>query len=193
MSARWTRCGGASSPTSRTNPQIAWKLTNARADTVDQRGSYRTAFAKRRCLVPVDGSFEWRTIEGGAGRKPRKQPYAFALVTHKPFAIAGLWENWKNPATGEWLRSCTLITTDANELVGQIHDRMPAILEPQDYARWLGEDPESAVELKALLRPLRACLMEAWPVSAALNKPGGRDHASVLDAVTVPEDAPAVS
>jgi putative SOS response-associated peptidase YedK len=163
--------------------KIAWKLTNARGETVDRLPSYRTAFAKRRCLIPVDGFFEWRTL----GK--RKQPYAFALATHKPFALAGLWENWRDPASGAWLRSCTIITTEANAVVGAIHDRMPVMLEAQDYARWLGEEPEQLPELKALLKPFRAELMVSWPVSPAINKPGVLDDASVLDTVSVPEDS----
>lgn len=165
-----------------TDRKIAWKLSNARGETVDKLPSYRAAYAKRRCLIPADGFYEWRTI-GKA-----KQPYAFALESHQPFAIAGLWENWRDPATGEWLRSCTMITTEANELVATVHDRMPVILEPSDYARWLGEEPEPLHELKALLRPFDHARMVSWPVSRALNRPGGIDDVSLLDPVDVPYD-----
>lgn len=160
--------------------KIAWKTINARAETVDKTASFRTAFAKRRCLVVADGFFEWKAI----GKK--KQPYAIALKSRLPFGIAGLWENWRDPATGEWLRSCAIVTTEANELVGRIHDRMPVILEPSAHARWLGEEPAEPAELKALLKPYDAHAMVMWPVSAQMNKPGGADDASVLEPVDAP-------
>lgn len=163
--------------------KIAWKLTNARADTVDTLPSYRAAYARRRCLIPADGFYEWRAV-GKA-----KQPYAFALESQQGFAIAGLWENWRDPSTGQWLRSCTMITTAANELVASVHDRMPVILEPSSYSRWLGEEPASLQDLKALLRPYDASRMVSWPVTRAINKPGALDDASLLDPVDVPEDA----
>ncbi|HEY6881764.1 MAG TPA: SOS response-associated peptidase [Polyangiales bacterium] len=159
--------------------QIAWRLINARAETVDKQSSYRDAFTLHRCIVPLDGFFEWKTM----GKV--KQPYAFALESRKPMGIAGLWSNWKDPASGEWVRSCTLITTQANEVVRAIHDRMPVVLEPADYARWLGEESASPGELKAMLRPFDASPMVSWPVSRAINKPGGDDDASVLARVDV--------
>lgn len=160
--------------------KVAWKLTNARAETVDKLPSYRTAYAMRRCLIPADGFYEWRAF------RKVKQPYAFALESQAPFAIAGLWENWQDPATGKWVRSCTMITTDANALVATVHDRMPVILEPASYPRWLGEEPEPLHELKALLRPFNASQMVRWPVSRALNKPGAADDVSLLDPVEPP-------
>jgi putative SOS response-associated peptidase YedK len=166
-----------------TDRKIAWKLTNARSETVDTLPSYRVAYAKRRCLIPADGFYEWRAI-GKA-----KQPYAFALESQQAFAIAGLWENWRDPSTGHWVRSCTMITTAANELVAAIHDRMPVILEPGSYSRWLGEEPDSLHKLKALLRPYDPSRMVSWPVTRAINKPGGVDDGSLLDPVEVPEDA----
>lgn len=166
--------------------KIAWKLTNARSETVDTLPSYRTAFAKRRCLIVANGFFEWRSIGGGA--KPRKQPYAFAWTDHRPIAFAGLWENWKDPADGSWIRSCTIITTQANAVVEPVHDRMPVILHPGDYARWIGEEPEHGSDLKALLRPLEPEALTRWAVTPALNKPGAVDAVSLLDPVVVPED-----
>jgi putative SOS response-associated peptidase YedK len=168
------------------NKKVAWKLTNARSETVDSLPSYRGAFAKRRCLIVANGFYEWRAI--GEGSKPRKQPYAFAAPDHHVFAMAGLWENWKDPESGLWLRSCTIITTDANAVVASVHDRMPVILHPEHHARWLGEEPEHAHELKALLRPLAPELLMSWPVTPALNKPGAIDDARLLDQVAVPED-----
>lgn len=143
--------------------KVGWKTINARAETVDTAASYRNAFVKRRCLIVADGFFEWKA------ERQRKQPYAIALQSGKPFAIAGLWEAWHDPASGEWLRTCTIVTTEANPTVGQIHDRMPVILEERDYARWLGEVPAEPSELKELLRPYQGELV-MWPVSARMNK-----------------------
>lgn len=150
------------------------RTSNARAETVDTKASFRGAWAKRRCIVPADGFFEWGT------QGKTKHPYAIARRDQQPLALAGLWENWMDPATGEWLRSCALITTSANALVARIHDRMPVILHPDDYARWLGEEPASSSELKALLRPSDANAMIMWPVDRRLNRPG-MDDVSLLD------------
>jgi hypothetical protein len=104
----------------------------------------------RRCIVPVDGFFEWKAIKG----QKAKQPYAIAMKDRAPFGIGGLWENWKQPASGGWVRTFTIITTDAYELVANIHDRMPLILVPANYLRWLSEEPDP-------------CLIE--PVSTHVN------------------------
>lgn len=165
--------------------KIAWKTINARAETVEKMPSYRGAFAKRRCLIVADGFYEWLTI----GK--RKQPFAIAMKSRKPFGIAGLWENWQEPANGEWLRSCSIITTTANSLVGHIHDRMPVILDPSDYPQWLGEQPATPEELKALLKPYDPAAMVIWPVSPAINKPGNANDPSVLEPV-MPSDLPAM-
>jgi putative SOS response-associated peptidase YedK len=162
--------------------KIAWRTINARAETVDTTPSYRNAFAKRRCLVAADGFFEWRTVA------KRKMPYAIALKSRRAFGIAGLWENWQDPETGEWIRSCAIITTTPNSLVANIHDRMPVILEPDQYARWLGQTAASPEELKAMLQPYAAEAMEMWPVSPRLNKPGvGEQDASLLEPIQEPQ------
>jgi putative SOS response-associated peptidase YedK len=143
--------------------KIAWKLINARAETVASTPAFKTAFAKRRCLVPVDGFYEWKK----AGEE--KHPYLIGMATGEPFTLAGLWENWKDPATGEWIRTFTIITTDANELVSELHDRMPVVIGPEDRNLWLnGEDPQ---ELQALLRPFPSELMTMRPVSMKVNSP----------------------
>jgi putative SOS response-associated peptidase YedK len=97
--------------------KIAWSLINAKAETVDKKTSFRKAFEKRRCLVPVDGFFEWKKI----GKQ--RQPYMFTMADGEAFTLAGLWENWKDPSSGEWVRTFTIITTDANELVAKIQYR----------------------------------------------------------------------
>ncbi len=164
-----------------TDRKIAFKLSNARAETVDTLASFRTAFAKRRCIVAADGFYEWLT------RGKSKHPFAFARADFAPLAIAGVWENWQDPATGEWIRSCALITTAANALVAQVHDRMPVILEPWEYSKWLGEEPCPAHDLKRLLRPLPPESMVSWPVSSKMNSPKV-DDVSVLDPVENPLD-----
>jgi putative SOS response-associated peptidase YedK len=124
--------------------------------------------------------FEWTAIKG----QKVKQPYAIAMKDGAPFGIAGIWENWKDPASGEWIRTFAIITTDANELVTDIHDRMPVILSRYDYARWLGEEPDP----RDLMRPFPAELMRMWPISTRVNKPEN-DDPSILDPIQVTTDA----
>jgi putative SOS response-associated peptidase YedK len=140
----------------------------------------RRGYRRRRCIVPVDGFFEWKAIKG----QKAKQPYAIGMKDGAPFGIAGIWENWKDPASGEWLRTFAIITTDANELVADIHDRMPVILSRYDYARWLGEEPDP----RDLMRPFPAELMRMWPISTRVNKPEN-DDSSVLHPIQVHTNA----
>ena len=95
---------------------------------------------KRRCIVPVDGFFEWKAIKG----QRAKQPYAIAMKYGSPFGLGGLWENWNGPASGEWIRIFAIITTDANDMVAEIRERMPLVIAPGDYERWLSDDPDPA-------------------------------------------------
>jgi putative SOS response-associated peptidase YedK len=143
------------------DPAIGNRLINARAETLAEKPSFCDAFAKRRCLVVADGFFEWRP----AGK--RKMPVYIFLKAKKPFGIAGLYETWKSPGGNE-LRTCTIITTDANDLVRPLHDRMPVIL-PEDVAdRWL--DPaESRLMLQSFLKPYPADEMAAYDVSPVVN------------------------
>ena len=142
--------------------------------------TFRDAYRRRRCIVPVDGFFEWKAIKG----QKAKQPYAIAMKDGAPFGIAGIWENWKDPTSGEWIRTFAIITTDANELVADIHDRMPVILAPVDYARWLGEEPDP----RDLMRPFPADLMHMWPISTRVNKPEN-DDPSIVEPIQVSTDA----
>ncbi|MDR3438842.1 SOS response-associated peptidase [Telmatospirillum sp.] len=144
------------------DPSIGVKLINARAETITEKPAFRQAFAKRRCLIPADAFYEWKT-----GTKP-KQPYAISLSDGRPFAFAGLWENWKGPE-GIWVRTCTIITTSANALMVPLHDRMPVILDPVDYGMWLGEEEADQEQILALLRPFPADRMKAVPVSRDIN------------------------
>jgi putative SOS response-associated peptidase YedK len=156
------------------DPAGGRKPINAKCETV--RDAYRT----RRCIVPVDGFFEWKAIKG----QKAKQPYAIAMKDGAPFGIAGIWENWKEPASGEWIRTFAIITTDANELVAVIHDRMPVILAPSDYDRWLGEEPDP----RGLMRQFPADLMRMWPISTRVNKPEN-DDPSILEPIKLSTDA----
>jgi putative SOS response-associated peptidase YedK len=132
---------------------------NARAETVANSPTYREPFKKRRCLVPASGFYEWRRISD-----KDKQPFAFDLTNGKMMAFAGLWDAWKDPVHGQWLQSYTIITTDANELMAMVHDRMPVILRPNDYDRWLSRDATDRPPVD-LLRPFPADEMEAFKVS----------------------------
>ena len=132
-----------------------------------------TRIVLRRCILPVDGFFEWKAIKGSKA----KQPFAIAMRDGTPFGIAGVWENWKDPAA-EWQRTFAVITMPANELVGQIHDRMPAILRPAQYDRWLGDEPDP----RDLLQSFPGDLMRMWPISTRVNKPEN-DDPSILDPI----------
>jgi putative SOS response-associated peptidase YedK len=140
---------------------IGARLLNARAETAATQPSFRSAFKKRRCLIPADGFFEWAKVEG------RKQPFYFTLQDGGPFAFAGLWEEWKGE--GEPLRSCAILTTEANDVVRPVHERMPVILAPDDYTKWLGPAARSQEELLPLLRPLPGEALVARPVSPFVN------------------------
>jgi putative SOS response-associated peptidase YedK len=120
---------------------------------------------QRRCLIPADGFYEWQKQQGG------KQPFFIHLADGKPFALAGLWERWRSPE-GSWLETCTILTTEANELMRPLHDRMPVILPPEHYDRWLDPELHDAGPLQELLVPYPAEAMEAFPVSKAVNKVG---------------------
>jgi len=140
---------------------MAAKLANARGETVAEKPAFRSAFRRMRCLVPADGFYEWEATPAG------KQPWFLRLKSQAPLAFAGLWEHWQGPDGAE-LQTATIITTDANELVRPVHDRMPVILQPADWAAWLGAQTK-ADDLKALLKPLPADLMERYRVSRRVS------------------------
>jgi putative SOS response-associated peptidase YedK len=157
-----------------TDPKGGRKPINAKGESVARLPTFRDAYAQRRCIVPVDGFFEWRAIRGAR----RKQPYAIAMKDGSPFGLAGLWENWRNPTTGEWERTFAIITVPSNGLVRQIHDRMPAILEPSAYDRWLSLEPDA----HDLLITYPSEPMTMWHISTRVNKPEN-DDPSLLDRV----------
>jgi len=149
------------------------KPINATAERVATAPMFRDAYARRRCIVPVDNFFEWKAVRGAKA----KQPYAIALRSGEPFGLAGIWDGWKHPETGEVVRTFCIITTTANELVADIHDRMPVILQPEAYERWLANiEPDP----RDLLVPFPAELMMMWPISTRVNKPD-HDDPSILE------------
>ena len=161
-------------------PKGGRKPINAKCETAASLPTFREAYRSRRCILPVDGFFEWRSIRG----QKAKQPYSIAMKSGEPFGIGGIWENWKDPNSGEWLRTFAIITTDANELVAQIHDRMPLILAPGNYGRWLGEESDP----HDLMRPFVAEPMRMWPISTRVNKPEN-DDPSIVEPVELASSA----
>ena len=147
------------------DPAIGARLINARAETIADKPSFRNAYRRHHCLVPADSFYEWKTI----GK--RKQPYCIGMADHTLFGMAGLWEYWLNPA-GERVETVTIITTNANELVGQLHERMPLIIQPGDYGAWLDAANPKGGEL---LKPFPSELMRYYPVSTRVNKVSNDD------------------
>lgn len=155
--------------------KIGNSLINARAESVAEKPAFRAAFRRRRCLVVADGFYEWQR----AGSK--KQPYFIRLADDRPFAFAGLWEFWEGPDHSA-LETGTLITTDANELMEPIHNRMPVILAPDDYDRWLDPAIQKPDQLQPLLRPYPSDAMLAYPVSTHVNSPRNEDAKCIAPA-----------
>lgn len=140
------------------DPSIGNRMINARAETVAEKPAFRAAYRRRRCLVLADGFYEWR--KEGTG----KTPYLISLASGEPFALAGLWEHWKAKESDETIDSATLITTDANSFMNQLHHRMPVILEPATAERWLAGDEDVLDEIAEAGPRLRA-----WPVDRRVN------------------------
>jgi putative SOS response-associated peptidase YedK len=151
---------------------IGNKLINARAETVAEKPSFRNALARRRCLIPADGFYEWD--------RTTKQPYHFRLRSGALFAFAGLFEEWESP-DGSPLRTCTLLTTEANPLVGRIHERMPVILQPDDEDAWLDVARHKPAGIAALFRAYPEEAMQAVAVSRRVGSPAV-DEPELLEA-----------
>lgn len=142
--------------------RIGNKLINARVETLSTKPSFQNAFKRRRCLIPADGFYEWKTIKG------IKQPYYFTLPDEKPFAFAGLWEIWTSENETEY-RSCTIITTDANDSVAPIHHRMPVILKINYYDQWLDAKNLNVTKMQNILNDGIISELSSWPVSPQVN------------------------
>jgi putative SOS response-associated peptidase YedK len=153
------------------DPKIGNSMINAGAETAAEKPAYRDAFRKRRCLIAADGFYEWKKTTAKT-----KQPYYMRLKNDQPFGIAGLWERWNE------LESCTILTTSPNELCAFVHDRMPVILSPNDYDRWLDPELQDPAALQALLDCYPAEEMVAEPVSNHVNNVRNNDEKCIVPA-----------
>lgn len=165
------------------DPKIGYNMINARAEEVAGKPAFREALKKRRCLVPADAFYEWQRLNAKS-----RQPYAFGLRSGEPYALAGLWEHWR-PKDGEAIETFTILTTDPNELMEPVHDRMPVILEPRDYDRWLdpGDPQRPPVDL---MRPLAAEKMARWRVSDRVGNVRNDDAGLLEEVREVPAPEP---
>lgn len=148
------------------DPAIGSRMINARAETLAEKPSFKTAYKRRRCLVLADGFYEWKKELGSSV----KTPMYIQLESQEPFAFAGLWESWHN-SDGSHILSCTIITTAPNELMASIHNRMPVILPPAAYPQWLDPAEQNPSNLQPLLQPYPSEEMTAFPVSRTVNNP----------------------
>lgn len=152
---------------------IGSRLINARSETAHEKPAFRHAFRRRRCLIPASGFYEWRRHADAPQTRhskthPPRQPHLITMADERPFAMAGLWEHFQD-AEGNELETCTILTTPANELVGELHDRMPVILDPDDFDTWLDTTDEDVAAARALCQPCPAELMIHRPVSTFVN------------------------
>ena len=148
------------------DPTIGARLINARAETLTEKPSFRGSFKYRRCIIPADGFYEWKSQPG----TKIKVPYFIHLKPCQPFAFAGLWDEWQSP-DGSRIRSCTIITTQPNALMATLHDRMPVLLPNDGYTQWLDPSPGTLADLQRLLTPFPAEKMDIYPVSSLVNNP----------------------
>ena len=149
----------------------AARMINARSETVNTLPAFREAFKLRRCLIPADGFYEWK--KNGT----TKQPYCFEVNHGELLAFAGLWDRWKNPA-GEWIRSCSILTTTPNAVTEKVHDRMPVILDPDNYDLWLDPGMRDVAVISELLKPFDANQMREYPVNTRINNVANDDEES---------------
>lgn len=166
--------------------KVGSRMINARSESAADKPAFRAAFRERRCLVVADGFYEWQ--------KPARQPYLIHLKDQQPFAFAGLWERWRSPENQQ-IESCTILTTAANDLVNLLHVRMPVILHPGDYDRWLDPKMHDVHELQAMLQPLASEEMSIYPVSTRVNNVRHEDAGCIAPAARdlfgAPEATPA--
>ena len=145
------------------DPSIGDRMANARSETAATKPSFRRPFRSRRCLVVADGFYEWQKTDG------RKQPFFIQMKNHRPFGMAGLWDRWDKQ--GEPIESCTILTTDANELMVPIHERMPFIIPPDKFDIWLDSAEHDEKKLLGMLRPFDSTEMTAYAISTKVNNP----------------------
>ena len=149
-------------PSWASDPTIGARTINARSETAAGKPSFREPLRKQRCLIPADGFYEWRR----SGKQ--KQPFCFEVGDGGLFAFAGLWDNWRGP-DGQVLETCTILTTTPNELLANVHDRMPVILAADEYDRWLDPAMQDTATALDLLRPFDSTFMRRYPVSTRVN------------------------
>ena len=152
------------------DPKVGFRNINTRSETISEKPSFRDAFRKRRCLIPANGFYEWK-------KDSNKTPFRIFVKEDKLFAIAGIWETWKD-AESRIINSFSIITTEANSLVADIHNRMPVILKTEDEKNWLNENDE--VILNKLLVPFNSNKMEAYPISKKINSPKNNDMEIII-------------
>ncbi len=171
------------------SPAIGSRLSNARSETVAVKPSFRSSFRRQRCLIPVDGFYEWVSVP----ERKKKQPVYITSTDGSPLAFAGIWATWRGkdePQTADELRSCSIITGPPNELIAPLHDRMPMILPRHQWSLWLDPLNDRIDELHALLRPAPESWLQWWPVSIAVNNARNRD-ASLTQRVEIIADGQA--
>ena len=163
------------------DPEIASRMSNARSETAATKPAFRSSFRARRCLIVADGFYEWQA------RDAKKQPYYIRLKSGQPFGIAGIWDRWDKQA-GEPIESCTILTTDANEPMMAIHERMPVVIPPESFDIWLNPAEHDVAKLSRLLRPFHPDEMTAYPVSTLVNN-AKQDSAKCVEPVLQQTDS----
>ncbi len=151
---------------------IGARMINARSETAAEKPSFRSALKRRRCLVVADGFYEWQKLERA------KQPWCIRMADGGPFGLAGLWEHWRG-SDGTEIESCTILTTQPNGTMRPLHDRMPVILDPQDFGTWLDPGVETSEMVMALMRPCPGDRLTAYPVSTHVNRPANDDASCI--------------
>jgi putative SOS response-associated peptidase YedK len=148
------------------DPSIGNRMANVRSDTALEKPTFRAAMQKRRCLIPADVFYEWQDVPG----QKRRKPYAVALRDGEIFALGGIWEAWRAKESGEWVITCAILTTEPNELLATIHDRMPVMIRPEDYRAWI--DPSVQMgDVSRLVAPFPAEEMRTWEIGLLVNDP----------------------
>jgi putative SOS response-associated peptidase YedK len=141
------------------------RMINLRAETVREKKGWKSTLARKRCIIPIDGFYEWQD----QGKGQRKQPFYITSRDFSPLALAGLWATWRDPESGEELFTCTILTTSANDLMESVHHRMPVILAPEDWDAWLDPNNTDTDELAKLLVPAPEEMLTLWPVDPAVG------------------------
>jgi putative SOS response-associated peptidase YedK len=160
------------------DPSIGNRMANVRSDTALEKSSFRNAMQRRRCLIPADVFYEWQDVPG----QKRRKPFAVAMLEGEPFALGGLWEAWREKEGGAWLITCAILTTEPNDLLAPIHDRMPVIIAPEHYRSWV--DPSTTTDdVQRLVSSFPADVMRTWEIGLLVNDPKA-DDARILAPVS---------